>query len=291
MAWDAAMSRLLRGIAMSLGLPWVLASVSVPVGLGIALALARSRPQDSWILTVLGDPWYVFAAFTIAVMAVKIVAPVLARCLWRSHRAGAVCLGLLTWLALFSSVLIMNLTAPLVVPQFLEPPLDKLMTILWLVIEAGTLLWTLALVPAAWREPAVDLPATPMAVTTPPSLPSDPPPADRWSPAAPCDPRAELLVLLVELAAGPAGEIDADTWRNGAGVIVTSQGALARHLGWSKGRLSHLRTLAEDHDITLDVRGNRTHIRLPARLRPNPASHESGEDVAPTGGASHEEHR
>jgi hypothetical protein len=68
MAWDTAMSRLLRGIAMSLGLPWVLASVSVPVGLSIALALARSRPRDPWVLTVLGDPWCAFAAFTIAVM-------------------------------------------------------------------------------------------------------------------------------------------------------------------------------------------------------------------------------
>jgi hypothetical protein len=253
------MSRVVRGIEMSLGLLWVLVSVSVPVGL--VITLAGSHPWFPRSLTVLGDPWYVLVALTISAMAVKIVAPMAARRHWRSNRAGAVSFGLLAWLGLFGSVLIMNWVAPQVVPQFLEPPLNKMMPTLWLVIEVGALLWSLALTPAAWRHERPRI--TSSAITRAPSSLSDPLSGDRWSPPALRDPKAELLALLVQLAASGPGQIDRDTSVTSSGEIITSQGALARRLGWSKGRLSyHLHALAAEGAIILDTSTNQTRIRV-----------------------------
>jgi hypothetical protein len=244
-------------LALLLCIPLIATAAIVP--LFGAWTYGRTRTSGDVVLLGMDEFGLIMLAIAFASCVYKLCAPMAAVLLWPAGRVSAI-ICLVVWiLGLLgcASVIDMGLLVPSVANS---PERVIFLMVSWLAIDfVASLMPTALMHPSAWRiRPANDretfhrstareLPTTPAARTDTTHPPFD------------------LLELLEDLAEQPRERRTASGVRVMTdGEIVTSQSALAKIFGSSKGTINRqLHALAAEGRIHLTTRPRETRIRVP----------------------------
>jgi hypothetical protein len=255
-AWS---HRLVRGLILVLGVAWIATALAVPIG--VVVWAGRDVAAGSRLLFGLNGGWLILLALTVAASLWKITAPMYAYLNGREYRLSAA-VALVIWLpmAAWSCGVVVVLAPALLRPDAVAPPLGPLLALFWLAFDGLSGLVPLVLLPPEPRSARRRATSAASRSALERHVP--------WRALPAPNAKERVLALLKKLAAHPPGRVAAGIEVTTTGEIITSQGALGRHLDLPKQRINEgLHGLAHDNAITLATSAAGTRITVTAGSR------------------------